>query len=186
MEPDLILITETWCNSDITNAHLCIAGYELQPDLRVDREDTKGGRGGGLLVYSKLGLQILKLDSGAAFKQHCKFLVNDVIFYLIYWSPSSPATSVTKQADMVRGAEKNCVIIGDLSLPGIDWERGVATGPRTELLEVAEDKLMSQLVEFSTQVKGNILDLVLTNMPERISEVREEGRLGKCNAIHFI
>ena len=52
MEPDLILITETWCNSDITNAHLCIAGYELQPDLRVDGEDTKGGRGGGLLVYS--------------------------------------------------------------------------------------------------------------------------------------
>ena len=48
------------------------------------------------------------------------------------------ATSVTKLADMVRGAEKNCVIIGDLNLPGIDWERGVATGPRTELLEVAE------------------------------------------------
>ena len=57
----------------------------------------------------------------------------------------------------------------------------MATGPGKELLEAVEDKLMSQLVEFSTQIKGNILDLVLTNMPERISEVREEGRLGKSD-----
>ena len=180
MEPDLILITETWCNNDITNAYLSVAGYELQPDLRVDREDTNGGRGGGLLVYSKCGLQILKLDCGALFKQHCKFLVNDIIFY-IYWSPISPASNLTKLADLVSGAEKNCVIIGDFNLPNIDWERGVATGPGKELLEAVEDKLMSQLVEFSTQIKGNILDLVLTNMPERISEVREEGRLGKSD-----
>ena len=51
------------------------------------------------------------------------------------------------------------MIIGDFNLPNIDWERGVATGPGKELLEAVEDKLMSQLVEFSTQIKGNILDL---------------------------
>ena len=105
MEPDLILITETCCNNDITNGFLSVAGYELQPDLRVDREDTNGGRGGGLLVNSKCGLQILKLDCGALFKQHCKFLVNDIIFY-IYWSPISPASNLTKLADLVSGAEK--------------------------------------------------------------------------------
>ena len=128
MEPDLILITETCCNNDITNGFLSVAGYELQPDLRVDREDTNGGRGGGLLVYSKCGLQILKLDSGSLFKQHCKFLVNDIIFY-IYWSPSSPASNLTKLADLVSGAEKNCVIIGDFNLPNIDWERGWPPDP---------------------------------------------------------
>ena len=73
------------------------------------------------------------------------------------------------------------MIIGDFNLPNIDWERGVATGPGKELLEAVEDKLMSQLVEFSTQLKGNILDLVLTNMPERISEVRETGRESKSS-----
>ena len=31
--PDLILITESWCNDDITNAFLAIDGYELVPDL---------------------------------------------------------------------------------------------------------------------------------------------------------
>jgi len=37
------------------------------------------------------------------------------------------------------------------------------------------------LVEFSTQVKGNCLDLVLTNIPERISDISEAGRLGSSD-----
>ena len=34
LEPDVVLVTETWCNSEINNAYLCLNGYELQPDLR--------------------------------------------------------------------------------------------------------------------------------------------------------
>ena len=54
------------------------------------------------------------------------------------------------------------------------------------MLETFEDMLMTQLVEFSTQVKGNILDLVITNMPERVLEVREEGRLGKSDHVMIV
>lgn len=61
-KPDLILVTESWCNSDISDAYLNIDGYELQLDLRMDRSDTAQGRGGGLLVYTKNGVKILKLD----------------------------------------------------------------------------------------------------------------------------
>jgi hypothetical protein len=41
-----------------------------------------------------------------------------------------------------------------------------------------DQALMEQLVSFPTQVRGNILDLLLTNMPDRVSEVRGCGRLG--------
>ena len=51
--PDLILITETWCNDSISNAMLHIDGYSLNEELRCDRKDTANGIGGGLLVYSK-------------------------------------------------------------------------------------------------------------------------------------
>ena len=54
--PDLILITESWCSEEISHAFLTIPGYEMQQDLRLDREDTAGGRGGGLLVYAKEGI----------------------------------------------------------------------------------------------------------------------------------
>ena len=45
-KPDLILVTESWCNEDISNAFLSLDGYELILDLRMDRETTARGRGG--------------------------------------------------------------------------------------------------------------------------------------------
>ena len=41
--PDLLLVTETWCNSDITNAVLSIEGYDLIPELRLDRAELIRG-----------------------------------------------------------------------------------------------------------------------------------------------
>jgi hypothetical protein len=43
---------------------------------------------------------------------------------------------------------------------------------------------MEQMVDFPTQVKGNILDLIVTNIPERFEDVSEHGRLGKSD--HFM
>ncbi len=53
INPDLILLTETWLNPCICNAAVNLEGYEIIPDLRKDRQDTAGGVGGGLLVYVK-------------------------------------------------------------------------------------------------------------------------------------
>ncbi len=33
LNPDLILLTETWLNKDISDAYLTIPGYELKSDL---------------------------------------------------------------------------------------------------------------------------------------------------------
>jgi hypothetical protein len=54
MKPDLILLTETWCNTTIDNATLTIPGYNLEAELRRDREDTGQGVGRGLIVYAQL------------------------------------------------------------------------------------------------------------------------------------
>ena len=48
-KPDVIALTETWTNSDISDEFLNLDGYELIE--RKDREDTDRGRGGGILVY---------------------------------------------------------------------------------------------------------------------------------------
>ena len=186
MEPDIVLVTETWCNNEISNAYLGIPGYELQTDLRQDRSDTDRGRGGGLLVYTKTGLQIFSCDKIVDFNQYCKFVVRGVTFYLIYRSPNSSAEEVSRLAGLIRQAEKDSVIIGDFNLPTIDWEAATARGTAAEVLEAVEDRLMVQMVDFSTHVKGNTLDLVITNMPERVLEVREEGRLGKSDHVMIV
>jgi len=63
-------------------------------------------------------------------------------------------------------------------LPDVDWEMGTAGGRSAALVEAADDAMLEQLITFPTQVRGNILDLVFTNMPERVSDITEEGRLG--------
>jgi hypothetical protein len=109
IDPDIILVTETWCNAGISDAYLSLQGYELKSELRLDRGDTGAGRGGGLVVYAKNDLTVLKLDQAARHSQICKFSVSDVAFYLVYRPPSAPADSITELADIVRNSEKNCI-----------------------------------------------------------------------------
>jgi hypothetical protein len=53
-------------------------------------------------------------------------------------------------------------------------------------MAAVEDCMMEQLVPFPTQVKGNILDLIITNIPERVEEVSEHGRLGKSDHVIIV
>ncbi len=82
---------------------------------------------------------------------------------------------------LICGAEKNSLFIGDFNMPDIDWETGHSSARTRPFVEAVEDSMMEQMVNFSTQVKGNCLDLVITNIPERVSEVLEAGRLGRSD-----
>jgi len=68
------LVTESWCNSDVSNAFLSIDGYEIIPDLRMDRENTAGGRGGGLLVYARESVKILNSTKKLILRNIANFL----------------------------------------------------------------------------------------------------------------
>ena len=180
LNPDIILVTETWCSKDITDAYLSIPGYELRTELRQDREGT---RGGGLVTYAKHGIPVLKIDKTAEHFQLCSFLVFDITISLLYRPPSAPADSITELCELVMAAGKNSILIGDFNLPGVDWQGRTVRGRAEGLLEAVGDAMMEQLVDFPTQVKGNTLDLIITNIPERVEEVSECGRLGKSDHV---
>jgi Endonuclease-reverse transcriptase len=85
--------------------------------------------------------------------------------------------------ELLRRAEKNCVIVGNFNVPDIDWDGGTAGGRAKELLEAADDRLLEQLVSFPTHVRGNVMDLIFTDIPERMGEVSDEGRLGSSDHV---
>ncbi len=176
--PDIILLTETWCHQDISDAFLSIDGYELVPDLRMDRADTAHGRGGGLLVYVRTGLTVFKIDNTTDFQQHCVFKISDITVILLYKSPNAPPAAISGLAELVRGAPKNSLIIGDFNLPEVVWDEATGTGRAGPLVEAVQERLLSQLVDFPTQVSGNILDLLITDIPERIVDLKPGDRLG--------
>ena len=77
--------------------------------------------------------------------------------------------------------------MGDFNLPTIDWVNGGGgRGREAVFAEAVEGALMQQLVDFSTHIKGNILDLVVTNIPERVEELYEAGRLGRSDHVMIV
>jgi len=186
-KPDIIAVAETWCHGGITDAYLTISGYEVIPDLRKDRVNIGGGRGGGLLIYARSGIKVLQIDQEVLHSQLCSFKVHDVTFNLVYRPPSAGADSITELANLVKSAGAKTVFMGDFNMPSIDWNGGGgARGRESVFQEAVEESFMQQLVDFPTQVRGNILDLLITNVPERIEEIFEIGRLGKSDHVMIL
>ena len=72
IKPHIIAINESWTNCDITDSYLKIDSYTLIG--RLDRSDTKAGRGGGLLIYSCLPNAYLN-SSSSKFSQNLSLTV---------------------------------------------------------------------------------------------------------------
>jgi hypothetical protein len=49
-----------------------------------------------------------------------------------------------------------------------------------------DDQLLIQMVDFPTNIKGNIPDLFLTNIPERVMEIIDNSRLGSSDHVMLI
>ena len=67
------------------------------------------------------------------------------------------------------------VICGDFNLPHIDWATGTATTSddiHSYFTKIVRDNYLWQLVTFSTRI-NNILDLILTNVPDKIANLEE-------------
>lgn len=187
MEPDIILLTETWCNETVSNASLAIDNYRLETDLRRDRSDTTNGIGGGLLVYVRNELKVLPCDSysNSKFNQFCVFTITTTSeklnIILAYRPPSSGVTNTTELCEILRQLKDNTILIGDINMPTIDWLDGKADSKGRELLETCTEEGLQQLVSFPTHTKGNVLDLVITNCQEKVLEVCDVGRLGRSD-----
>ncbi len=84
---------------------------------------------------------------------------------------------MTKLIELVKTVGKESVLIGDFNLPEVDWEMGETTRRSRDLVEALDNQLLVQMVDFPTHIKGKVLDLFLTNIPERVIEITDNGRL---------
>lgn len=188
-KPDIIILTETWLNSDINNALLNITNYSIEH--RVDRIDTAGGRGGGIIVYVKNGLNILVSDqTDNEFNQFCEFsfTTNDEVlnFVCFYRSPNSSPANNELLCELVNKDRRNTFIIGDLNYPNADWETGIGDNKSQPFLDAINNKFLTQCIDFPTHSKGNILDVIITDVPNKIINVEDIGRIGNSDHVMIL
>ena len=193
-QPDLIILTETWCNNSISNAVISVPGYFIDPALRLDRTDTLDGKGGGIIVYVRNGLTILSCDYiSSNFNQYCCFQVKSekecIEFICVYRSPNSSDENDTYLCEDILNYMKkrsDCVLIGDINLPGIDWNKNSSDKKGRLFLNNANNNLLTQCIDFPTHIKGNILDLLIINNSDIFLNADDVGRLGKSDHVMLL
>ena len=89
--------------------------------------------------------------------------------------------NTNKLCDILTKVPKNSIIIGDINLPGIDWANHCADSKSSDFFNAINDNFMTQMIDFPTHVKGNILDLLITDVPDTIVNIEDIGRLGKSD-----
>ena len=125
VNPDVIIIVEAWTNDAISDEFLCIKDYELLE--RKDRNDTMGGRGGGLLAYVKNDLCAWKEEINSNFNQGGTIKLKmkekgELIIHIMYRSPNSTKDNDHELCEWIKTMKGEYIIIGDFNYPAIDWE----------------------------------------------------------------
>ena len=183
-EPEMIMITETWTNETIDDNFLKIKGYEMV--ARNDREDTAGGRGGGILVYAKKELNCWKEGGENEFTQHVSVRVKwekqvEMSMHCVYRSPNSSRQNDEALCKWIGSLQGNRMIIGDFNLPVILWEEGRSDAKGRGFFQACNDTFLEQQVKEATHISGNRLDLVLTDRSDRVIEVKTDGRIDRSD-----
>ena len=183
--PDIFAVTETWTHSNVHNSYLNVPGYDIA--VRKDRADTTDGRGGGLLIYTKKELVFYEIETptdivqAASIKVQLKDINLDV--HLLYRSPNSSSENNDKINQFINTVGEFSILIGDLNYPSINWNSMTSNLAAKKFLDTVLDKFLIQHVDFCTHNNGNILDLVLSNIPNLIQSVKDTGKLGNSDHI---
>ena len=177
--PDVVAVTEAWTNESIGNDVLRLDGYDLI--VRRDRNDTVGGRGGGILVYVR-GVYAWEEEDVPDFNQcasvKMKTRGQNIRLSVVYRSPNSNGENDQKLCRWICELRGDNLIVGDFNYPGINWSAGSADARGRQFYEACADAFLTQHVEGATHLSGNTLDLVLSSNPSMIRDVRWMGRLG--------
>ena len=169
--PDVVIITESWTNPDISNNEIDFDDYTLA--VRIDRKDTSRGRGGGLLIYLKNSIKFEVLQLKTSFDQIGGVRVGQLDLIGLYRSPNSTEEENKALNEFIANKINPTTIIGDANFPNVDWASLYSKDKiEAEFLDAAVISGFQQMCEESTHEKGNILDIVLTNVPDQILKVQ--------------
>lgn len=169
-------------------------GYYIDNELRIDKLYSDNGIGAGILVFVRNGLKLFKLDDNSTFNQYCRFfLTNDdksekLYFTVVYRSPNTSDENNDKLVTLIGNSNFNDkhIILGDFNYPHIDWTTLASDNKSRSFVDMITDKSLSQLVDFPTHIRGNILDLILTNQPDSFISVENLGNLHNSDHVMLL
>jgi len=185
----VIAITETWlCNN--------VPDGLLDPECKyhIFRCDRDARRGGGVCVLVSRELSAVEVNFCDDYSDlellcidviHCKAKLRLIT---VYRSTDPTGQSVAHTKRLIGCIERlscvrwPCYITGDFNAPSIDWPHLVTLHSCADecLMNFAIDNGFTQMVNVPTR-NSNILDLVLTNEPNTLFDIKVDAPIGRSD-----
>lgn len=189
---DIILLTETWLNEDISSSELGLNHYNI---YRLDRNRITSNKtkGGGVMVCISKNISSSKLPVKHKNVEQIfvmlKISTRKIIIACTYIPPTSDLQIYKNHTEDVeilkhKYPKAKFIIVGDYNLPKIDWSFDIDNGAVVNETEVqcAKSKEMLDLSLFLGLKQLNkvhnsnnrILDLVFSNDSKTVVEQSDE------------
>ena len=167
IKPNIIGITESWANNDITDAELGLEGYVMF------RKDRMGRRGGGVLLCIKETIPAYEIElheeADCIEVIWCKLVTGHttVTIGVVYRCPNITKQNNEKIHNAISEVSKgDCIIMGDFHHGNIKCDTLQSTGVEDhKFLCLVQDNFLTQHVSEPTSAT-RVLDIVLSSQKE--------------------
>ena len=189
LDPDFVMITESWASDLIDDVVLKLQGYNI---MRKDRQRKKGG---GCILYCKSYLTAVMDSELTNFNDTeavwCNLTTDNgnILMGVFYHSPSANSEQELDLHNMIsmacdRQGEK--IICRDFNHSSIDWGSLHSGAEGVKFVNLVQDCFLVQHVDQPTR-GNNILDLVLSSNEALVENllVNEPFGTSDHNAITF-
>lgn len=188
-EPDILCLVETWLNESYFDGELIPKDYIL---YRKDR----GNRGGGVAIAIKRDMISNEIEINnnetEAIWVEIKNKSKKCIIGCVY-RPENDKECFGNISNMMKnikelGVTGDYLIAGDFNLRNVGWgviEDGAETGVSKDMEEWMTNNGMEQIVREITRPSESpsVLDLIFTNRPEKIMEIKTKPGISDHNSI---
>lgn len=198
--PTVILMTETWLNSKITDSMLQTTGYS------IFRQDREGQVGGGVCVLVKESINGQKVYASVTEKYRTPSPMQSLWINVKIGSARFLVSCIyrpdysTEDADqvMIKSIKEACMedmavyIVGDFNYRYIDWKNLTLYSPDKRcgvFLESYLEMSAHQMVPFLTRYRGDqasLLDLLLVNDKKLVYDLHSEAPIGKSDHVVIV
>ena len=166
---DVMVVTETWLNKEIDRHALMIENYNC--DIRVDRANK---RGGGIIIYSKNGIDINEIaelrhtysESSTIEQLWVKISIGrckPIILGACYRPPKSPVSHLAALENSlleVISTNQEILLVGDFNCNFLKPQES----PNKELIEMISSYHLIQVITEPTRVTAEtqtLIDLII-------------------------
>ena len=208
-KPDIVILNETWLKDPILNSEIfpnqsykvfrrdrTIESHPLDPNHPAKYKTS----GGGVIIAVRSDLDVnstkYKISGGGVAQAEILSVVlkpdfgKNICITTLYRVGTLGAENLKEVNRHLRSIIKskpnaNHVFIGDMNLNKTKWPSGHTTC-KTErgFLDLFQDLNFEQLINSPTHKDGKILDLLLTNQPNIISDLVVQPSGMVCNSDH--